>query len=252
MLALLAAMNQEVAPLRQGMTVLKRVSDRGCTIYEGAYRGRDILLVRTGVGKRRAQRSAGHVLERYGVGAVVSFGFAGALGGSARCGDVVVCDALYCGDGPGEPDKGSSECFRPDAFLAELAARAPVGNDFNVLRGTGVSVSRVVCEPEEKRSLGKAFLAGAVDMESYWIAEIAAERGTPFLTVRAISDSADDALPPFDRFMDSNGWRWSKALPFFTTHPQQLLRLWRLRAGMRQPARNMKSVLDWVVDNVRV
>lgn len=234
------------------MKIEEKVGERGCHIYKGRYRGHDIVLLQTGVGRRRAQRAARLALERYPITAMVSFGFAGALDGSAKCGDVVVCDAIFCGDDSARSGDPVSECFLPDGVMADAAARAPGNHGFKVLRASSVSVSRVVCEAESKKALGKQFSAGAVDMESYWIAEIAHGRDVPFLTVRAISDSADDTLPPFDRFMDANGWRWSKALPFFAGHPDQLVRLWRLRRTMRQPARNMTSVLDWLVDNVQV
>ncbi len=252
MLALLAAMSQEIAPFRNAMNIEEKVAERGCHIYKGQYRGRDIVLLQTGVGRRRAQRAARLAWERYPIAGMVSFGFAGALDGSAKCGDVVVCDAIFCGDEPAQSGAAFAKRFLPDAFMAEVAARAPGNPGFKVLRTSSVSVSHVVCEAEAKKALGQEFSAGAVDMESYWIAEIAHGRNVPFLTVRAISDSADDTLPPFDRFMDANGWRWSKALPFFAVHPDQLVRLWRLRRSMRQPARNMTSVLDWLVDNVRV
>ena len=252
MIALLAAMSQEIAPLRNSMKVEQKASERGCHMYKGKYRGRDVILVQTGVGRRRAQRAARLAMERYPVGAMVSFGFAGALDGRARCGDVVVCDALFCGDGEGTSKHSPASCFRADAFLTEVAARAPASADYSVLRASSVTVSRVVCEAGAKKALGQEFSAGAVDMESYWIAEIAHAQGVPFVTVRAISDAADDTLPPFDRFMDSNGWRWGKALPFFAGHPDQLVRLWRLRRSMRQPARNLTGVLNWLVDNVRV
>lgn len=253
MLALMAAMARETSPMRAGMSVAREVAEPGCRILEGNYRGRGILLVQTGVGRRRAQRAARLALDRYPVGAAVSFGFAGALNGSVRYGDVVVCDALYCGDKQtASSGLAPNDCLLPDDFLAELAARLPPTGGFNVLRTRGVSVSRVVCEAGDKEALGRAFSAGAVDMESFWIAEIARDWNVPFLAVRAISDAADETLPPFNRFMDANGWSWSKALPFFAGHPQQLYRLWRLRSRMRLPARNMTTVLDWLVDNVRV
>ena len=50
--------------------------------------------------------------------------------------------------------------------------------------------------------------ATAVDMESYWIGKAAVERGLPFLSIRAISDSLTAQLPPLERFIDGDGgWR---------------------------------------------
>ena len=112
------------------------------------------------------------------VTAVLSFGFAGGLKPGLPPGRLVVATALD------PPD------IAPDPLWAALIA-ARTG----AARGTLASSDTVLDSPEAKRRLHEATGALAVDMESGVAARFAAARGLPFAALRAISDSAEEALP---------------------------------------------------------
>jgi adenosylhomocysteine nucleosidase len=61
--------------------------------------------------------------------------------------------------------------------------------------GPLVTVSQVVSTPEEKRALGAAHQALAVDMESWAVAEMCRQAQVRCLCVRVISDPADELIP---------------------------------------------------------
>jgi hypothetical protein len=106
----------------------------------------------------------------------------------------------------------------------------------------------LVSTPEAKRSLGKAFHADIVEMESYWIARMASAGQIPFMAVRAVSDLLRDSLPPFDRLLDSNArWRWKKAALYFVSSPQQLMRLPALYRNARQARRSLTTFVDRLI-----
>jgi adenosylhomocysteine nucleosidase len=79
-----------------------------------------------------------------------------------------------------------------------------------------LTADRLVSDPAEKRRLAELHHADAVDMESAAIAEVCAERGVPFLAVRAVSDAVDTALSPELVRLLSGGnvsvWRAVRAL----------------------------------------
>ena len=62
--------------------------------------------------------------------------------------------------------------------------------------GRLLTVDHVIGDPAEKRSLGEAHQALAVDMESLAVAEVCRREKVRFLSVRVISDSLDRELPP--------------------------------------------------------
>jgi nucleoside phosphorylase len=71
--------------------------------------------------------------------------------------------------------------------------------------GPTVTAPDIITTPGGRRRLGRQTGAVAVDMESYWVAKAAADRGLPFLAVRAISDLQEDLLLPFDQMADADG-----------------------------------------------
>ena len=248
MLALLGAMREEVAELKKRISVEEALAEPGCRIYRGRYRETSVLLVQTGMGREMAERATNLVLERFPVAAVVSFGIAGGLDESVRAGDVVLCSPLYCGDGPIPTDPGTSVPCYADGELVSLAERSLEGKGIRWTQGASVTVSRVVSNPKAKYDLGKAFSAVAVDMESYWIARIAADRRVPFLAIRTASDAVGDTLPPFEKFVNLDGsLRRRKAMLHFVSHPQDLVRLLRLYRKTSVATRNLTAAIDCLI-----
>ena len=111
-------------------------------------------------------------------------------------------------------------------------------------KGSSVTVANPVSEPKAKLALGKAFRAEVVDMESYWISRIAAVNRIPFLSVRAVSDTVRDTLPPFDQFLNSGQWQWRRAILYFLTHPQQLVNLFCLYRNAQKASRSLTAFMD--------
>jgi nucleoside phosphorylase len=63
-------------------------------------------------------------------------------------------------------------------------------------RGTILSSAHLIGDPQEKRRLGQAHEALAVDMESAALARICCRRGVPFGCLRTISDDVNTSLSP--------------------------------------------------------
>jgi len=241
MIALLGAMGEEVADLRRGMALAEAPSPKGCRIYQGEHENRKVLLVETGVGKKRAERATEFVLERYPITALISFGFGGALTDEPKAGDIVLCSTLYEEMGSGGP------CYC-DADLISLAAQALNGTGVRPMQGSGVTVSRPISEPKAKRALGKTSSARVVDMEGYWIGKIASAKQIPFLAVRVISDTAGDSLPPLERFLGSDGtWRRKSAVLYFLFHPHQLIKLYIFYKNARKASNNLSYFVSRLI-----
>lgn len=243
MIAVLGAIREEITDLRKQMAIEETIAVQGCQIYKGKYRDRDVLLSQTGLGKERVERAAKFILERYPVTALVSLGFAGALTEELKIGDVIICPVLYYGSEQLHGDsKSGSPCYS-DANLILLAAQARC-KTFRLFQGSAVTVEGPVSEPKVKKALGKALSAKAVDMESYWIARVASAKNVPFLAVSAVSDTVEESLPPFDRFLDSGTWQWERAVLFFLARPQQLTKLLCLHRNARRARKSLTAFMD--------
>jgi adenosylhomocysteine nucleosidase len=247
MIALLGALREEVSDLRRHMSLVEILAEPACHMYRGEHRGRDVLLVQTGVGRQKAETATELVLGRYTVTALVSFGFAGALAEQLKVGDMVICSTLHYATGP-QQEATRPRSYRSDERLLRLASQALEDTGLRPCIGSGVTVPKVVSSPDEKQELGRAFQAHIVDMESYWIARIASDMQIPFVAVRAISDTEHDTLPPFDEILTPESeWQWGKAISYFLRHPQHLTALLGLSRNVRAARRNLTVFADCLV-----
>lgn len=247
MLAILGALNKEIAGVRNGMVVEKTLSENGCHIYLGQYKDRPLLLVRTGMGKKRAEDAANLVLEKYPVEAMVSIGVGGALTHESRAGDVVLCSTLCCNDSHGNTDT----TLHSDAHLMKITSRAPAGKESRLRQGKSLTVERPVSGLVAKLAAGKSYRADIVEMESYWIASAAHKKHVPFLAIRAVSDTVEDNLPPFHIFKMEGGINWNRAVFHFASHPHHVPMLIALRKKSRNAIDNLTSLADYLITNCK-
>lgn len=185
-------MEREVRPLIRGWKVraLPGTSVRtsvGTTeqggrryrIFENVFEHGEAALVCGGIGAEAARRATEALIREVNPTRVLSVGFAGALDGSLRVGDVL----------------------QPRTVInAADGARTEIGS------GVGVLVSyATVADKEQKVRLGKAYGASAVDMEAAAVVQGAEARGVEFAALKVISDAADFSLPAIARFVADDG-----------------------------------------------
>ena len=116
---------------------------------------------------------------------LMSFGVSGALETYTKAGDVVVAVAAY---------KDPTDIFFADGAWSRRLVANLAGHVRFSLDRFGYS-SRVVATAEAKTALRKTG-AGAVDMETWVVAQAARRHGLPWVAVRAISDTSTEDLPP--------------------------------------------------------
>jgi adenosylhomocysteine nucleosidase len=185
-LAIIAAMEREVAPLIRGWKVREiEHSGRRYRIFysdnpeNGAGENGDAVLICGGIGAEAARRATEAVIEEARPARVLSVGFAGALDSTMRVADVL------------EP---------------RLVVNAADGARIETGSGQGTLVSyTAVSDRDQKQRLAKAYAAVAVDMEAAAVAQGAQARGVEFGALKSISDAADFSMPPMERFISSDG-----------------------------------------------
>ncbi|MFA6004486.1 MAG: hypothetical protein WC881_10510 [Elusimicrobiota bacterium] len=173
---LLAATGWEASPLARSLGL--RPTRPGQ--YEGRVRSRNVLLLQTGIGPEAAARALGQVSASRaptGFSMAVSTGFAGALQPELRPGDLIA-------DLP-DPDCAAYPALAPAAAQAGLRLRL----------GRIAHSDTVLDRPEQKRALGAASQALAVDMETAALRSWAQAYGLPALGLRLILDRLEDGLP---------------------------------------------------------
>lgn len=238
MIALLAAMQSEIADIQKRAIIEDSSRIEGYHISRGSLSDKKVILAVTGIGRRKAQRAAEIVLGRYDVESAISLGTAGALVPELKVGDIVLCSTVYNGR------LKTLDGYISDKRLLQVAAslRYP---KFKTVTGNSVTVALPACTLAEKQALSQAFAAQVVEMESYWIGKVAQKKTMPFLTIRAVSDGLDDQLPDFARFVDNQGrWHKRKAAAYFLTKPQEAFRLLRLRHNAGLAGLNLSIFIE--------
>jgi hopanoid-associated phosphorylase len=144
------------------------------------------LIARPSGGIAAQTTAIAESLLRDGAEALVSFGIAGALAPSLAPGGLLVPRAVI-------DDRGTrhavDSAWRTD--ITETLRQAGLSVEARDLLGA----SEAAVSPARKAELHRITGAVAVDLESHLVAAVAARVGKPFLVLRAVSDSATQALP---------------------------------------------------------
>lgn len=211
-------MHEEIAALRPCLEGLRTERRAGRDFHFGRLDGRDVVLVRCGIGKVAAATTTAVLLDAFDACTLLFTGVAGGLGQEVRVGDIVVGATLLQHDMNAEPLfprwevplTGRARFGADAAWSARLAqaSRAVVATDSHAVgatihQGLVVSGDRFVATQAESDAL-RALLpdALAVEMEGAAVAQVCHDFGRPFGVVRTISDRADDtAHVDFQRFV---------------------------------------------------
>lgn len=243
MIAIVAALDEELNELCKSINIrFKRDSPLVLTYIDE----KELLLIKSGMGRERVEQSLRSALREYSPTAVISTGFAGALLEEMEPGEIVLAEQILSINH--NPFR-SGERLCSDRALLEGATELSEELDFKYRLGPILTAPRIM-KAEEKRELGHHCLGIAVDMESYWAAEVAQACGIPFLGVRLILDTVDNSLPPIDTFVSKE----SRSLAFSTlawlgAHPGQLGRLLKLARAMK---RAQNTLAQFVIPLVKI
>ena len=219
---IIAAMDSELAGLVAALEQPRQHVLWGLTFYSGLLSGREAVLVKCGVGKVNAARTAQILIDRFEPCALLNSGIAGGIGPGLSVGDAVVADGLVqhdfdvtafghargylCTGG----DSSRPTVFRPDAAVQSALRRAAeevLGRE-HVHSGLIATGDQFISGPGQKAAIRQVFSAAAAEMEGGAIAQAAVLSGVPFGVLRVISDLADDTAPDSsDRFEEETARR---------------------------------------------
>jgi hypothetical protein len=117
-------------------------------------------------------------------------------------------------------------------------------------RGGIHTAGDIVATPAGKAALFRAGGELVVEMENAVARRFAAERGAPFLGLRAVSDAAAESLDPAVlRFLDASGRvRLGSLAAELCRRPRLVPTLWRLRSRTAIALRNLASAVHQIVE----
>ena len=203
MLGIIGAMEGEVSKLKEQMEDAVITKKASMEFYKGTIKGKEVIVVRSGIGKVNAAVCAQILIDDFHVSAIVNTGIAGSLKNEINIGDIVLStDAVQHDVNAGSfgYPKGQIPgldvlAFQADENLIEKAYAIceKVNPDISVFRGRVVTGDQFISQREIKNNIANTFDGMCTEMEGAAIAQVAYLNHIPFLIVRAISDKADDS-----------------------------------------------------------
>jgi len=148
-----------------------------------------ITILLTGIGRQNAEKSLREFLATHSPNLVLTCGFAGGLNPDLKLGEVIF-EIIPGSNRRESAQTKSGEDLEPThvgCYEKLLASGAKPAKFF--------CADRVATTTAEKKKLRDETGADAVEMESAAIHAVCAEKHIPCVTVRVISDTADEDLP---------------------------------------------------------
>ncbi len=212
-IGIIGAMDEEVNKLKEKMQVEEIAKQASMEFFKGTLNGKDVVIVRSGIGKVNAACCTQILCDRFNVTHVINTGIAGSLNAKIDIGDIVVStdvlhhdvDATGFGYALGQIPRMDVLAFEADKDLAKLAKETceAVNPDINVFQGRVVSGDQFISDKVVKDNILKNFDGYCTEMEGAAIAQAAYLNNVKFVIIRAISDKADDSAtedyPTFEK-----------------------------------------------------
>lgn len=202
MIGIVGAMQVEIDLINARLTNVSQQEMLGRVFYLGTYKGVDVVLVKSGIGKANAAATVALLIQVFAPTHIINTGVAGGILRSP--GDVVIADCVTYydifaevfgyepGQVPGEP-----RLFYSDATMTKQLLSLST----NAHSGVIASGDRFVTALDTIAWMSEPIQA--VDMESAAVGQICAQASIPFAIVRAISDQVQSAeqTSDFDAFV---------------------------------------------------
>ena len=205
-IGIIGAMEEEVAMLKEQMKDVTVKEKAAMEFFHGTLNKKEVVVVRSGIGKVNAGICVQILADDYQVDAVINTGIAGSL-------DIVLStdtmyhdmDATEFGYPIGQVPRMDVHAFPADETLRKLAKTAceKVNPEISVFEGRVVSGDQFVADKALKNQIIERTNGWCTEMEGTAVGQAAHLNKIPYLIIRAISDKADDSAqvdyPTFER-----------------------------------------------------
>ena len=226
MIGIIGAMEEEVAALKEDMDIQETVEQASMVFCKGKLCGKDVVVVRSGIGKVNAGICAQILVDRFRADMLINTGIAGSLDARIDIGDMVIStdalhhdmDATIFGDVIGQIPRMDTLAFPADEELVQKAAKAneKANPDIRTFTGRVASGDQFISSGEAKEKIVENFHPLCVEMEGAGIAQAAYLNKVSYVIIRAISDKADNSAtldyPTFERQAIAHSVRLMKEL----------------------------------------
>ena len=213
-IAIMGAMDEEIAILTDSLRNKKKITRGGVTFYKGKLKGRKVIILKAGIGKVNAAYSTAILLNNFKIDALIFTGVAGGLDPAIKPGDIVIGENLVQYDFGALKNAGfetwptrnlvnnndpNALYLTADRDLLALSQKAsasisliPIdGSTPSFYVGTIATGDTFVGDVSKAKKLYIEFNAMATEMEGAAVAQVCTMLEVPFIVIRSCSDNAN-------------------------------------------------------------
>lgn len=204
-IGIIGAMDSEVRSLCDALSESEKVEFNGLAFNKGKLCGKEVVVVKSGIGKVNAALCAQALVIKFGATKVINTGIAGATGGNLGIFDFVVSsnavyhdfDTTAFGYKLGQVP-GMDPMFSADESMSDLAIsvfnKSEFAKEHKIVKGLIASGDQFISAGEKKDFIKSNFNPLCVEMEGCAIAHACTLNKVPFVIIRCMSDMADDTV----------------------------------------------------------
>lgn len=200
-IGIIGALGEEVEEFKNNLEDVEITKKAGMDFYQGLLNDKEVVVVKSGVGKINSAVCAQILIDIFEVEALINAGVAGSLLNDINIGDVVIAkdvvnhdmDATGFGHTYGEVPNMDKTYFEADEELVEKSVEIckRVNPDITPFVGRVLTGDQFISDRAKKEWLINTFNGYCTEMEGVSIGQTAWLNGVPFMIIRAISDKAD-------------------------------------------------------------
>lgn len=202
-IGIIGAMDEELEILLKELKPERKEIKAQMEFNSGKLWNRDVVIVRSGIGKVNASVCAQILVDDFNVDNIINIGIAGGTAENVMPGDVVIADSLvqhdmdatFFGDKLGQIPRLDTYDFKCDEVLVKKAKDACCNfTQSKYFVGRIVTGDQFIDKSEKLRWLSEKFSALACEMEGGSIAQVCYLNHIPFVIIRSISDNGSTGV----------------------------------------------------------
>lgn len=194
---IVGALTEEVGLFRAAITNQQERNTVFGPIYEGEMYGKEICLIKSGVGKVMTAAATQMICQLYDIDLIIFTGVGGALNPNYQVGDVCIgvesiqydLDASAAGFEIGQVPFTDFRIFKSDPKAVQILRN--VGAVGITLHYGRIATGDTFVSTDTLRATIRRLECDLVDMETAAMAQVATLHNAPFISIRSVSDTAD-------------------------------------------------------------
>lgn len=213
MIGIIGAMDEEIHLFKKNIQKKRETKTASLRLIEGTVSGKEIVLVKSGVGKVNAAMCTQLLIDKFNCSTIIMTGVAGSISPNLKTGDTIVAlkcvqhdlDATGLGFKRGQVPFTEHTFFNTDKKISEQAIESGKKLGLKIIGATIATGDVFVQDKKIAQSIRNEFKAEAVDMESAAVAQTCFLNNVPVGIIKAISDGSDQNSPSdFGKFLSSS------------------------------------------------